>query len=267
MPRPWPFAAPRGLACLLIAAALASLASQEVGAIGLCTQPVPRVAIALLKQAVNTPSLRARAVHTIDYLTRQYCIEYDTRLPTIDQSESIGNKCTMHTGLHLGERVYWADCPNDAEPFVITQPPPPPAPAPPAAPAPQQVDFWSLDDGSRMTLRADPDKPNRSFLFEVPSAAQATAGASRGSVFFEGTRRGLRYIGKAYSFARGCAPLAYDVAGTVTADPINVALGDQRQVTLQGKMPLRNATCQVMGFREVAMTLTFHDAQDRWGAN
>jgi hypothetical protein len=140
--------------------------------------------------------------------------------------------------------------------------PPPPSPPPPASPswppAPSipKESFWSLD-GARVALRVEPDKPGRTFLYENPPDSLRRAGVRNGTVVFIGVRSRERYTGKAYSFSAGCVPTPYDVAGDVSED--------QRQVTLRGSAPVRDAACKITARRSETLIFVFHDVQDNWG--
>jgi hypothetical protein len=145
--------------------------------------------------------------------------------------------------------------------FAIPPPKPTPditgttTPWPPPPSVPKQ-NFWSLN-GSRLLLKSEPDKPSRIFVYETPTDNLWRAGVRAGTVIFRGMRTHDRYTGTAYAFSASCAASRYDVAGTVSED--------QRQVTLQGLAPVRDAGCRIMSRRSETLTFIFHDIEDNWG--
>lgn len=125
----------------------------------------------------------------------------------------------------------------------------------PAAPVYKPA-FWSFND-SKMSLKAESDKPERIFVYDEPSTESRSAGVTSGAVAFNGVRARDRYKGKAYAFSRRCPPAAYDVVGIVS--------DDQRQVTLTGRAPRRDGSCKVMDYRDETLVFRFHDIEDNWG--
>jgi len=72
----------------------------------------------------------------------------------------------------------------------------------------------------------------------VPRAGLSARGVTRGTVVFEGQRVGNSYTGRAYVFTT-CGPRSYPVSGPI-AD-------DDRQVTMYGKAPKLDASCNQTG--------------------
>lgn len=95
--------------------------------------------------------------------------------------------------------------------------------------------FW-LHNGSIMRLHAEGNL--RVISYETPSARMRGAGVERGTVLFEGERRGNRYIGQAHVFSRGCGELVYDVSGNVVTE---------QRVVLTGRREQYTAGCQPSG--------------------
>jgi hypothetical protein len=117
--------------------------------------------------------------------------------------------------------------------------------------------LWESEGSSLKLVTGENNK--RAFVFEVPRAAHLAAGASPGSYAFSGTGRSNRYEGQAYAYSAGCGPIAYDVRGTMSPD--------ERQVTLTGRMPLRDSKCKIMSTSEVTTKYMLKDAKDRPNAN
>jgi hypothetical protein len=120
--------------------------------------------------------------------------------------------------------------------------------AAPVKPSSSSQTYWNFND-SVMSLAADGS--SRKFYYSRPRSGLEAVGVKEGTLFFEGTRSGNSYVGKAYVFSKYCGALAYDVTGTVSAD--------QREVVLSGKTPRRNATCQVLNYSEDTSVFTFRE--------
>lgn len=106
--------------------------------------------------------------------------------------------------------------------------------------------FWD-HNGSRMGLVADGSR--RLFYYAEPRAVLVERGVQRGTLLFEGERRGNRYVGEARIFARlPCGEFTYPVEGPVA--------GDQRSVTMFGQAPRVNERCQVTSYRDDTLVFT-----------
>lgn len=92
-------------------------------------------------------------------------------------------------------------------------------------------------NGSIVTLHADGSK--REFRYAVPRAGLSV---TSGTVLFTGKRDDGTYSGWAYIFSSRCGARPYQVTGTVAED--------QRSVSMEGKAPIVDGSCMVVGFRE-----------------
>ena len=90
--------------------------------------------------------------------------------------------------------------------------------------APAAADSCWNHNGSIMRLKADGS--SRAFLYERPRGVLARAGVRRGTLLFDGVKRGNAYEGMARTFSRFCPgnPNAYSVSGPVSADQLRVTL-------------------------------------------
>jgi hypothetical protein len=84
--------------------------------------------------------------------------------------------------------------------------------------------------------------------YERPREALAELGVSDGTLAFDGRRSGSQYTGTAYVFSRYCGSVAYHVSG--------FAAPDQSTITLAGKAPYVNESCQAVETWDA--TLTFY---------
>jgi hypothetical protein len=89
--------------------------------------------------------------------------------------------------------------------------------------------------GSIVGLEAT-GRARRFYYVEVHGASPAKTG----DIAFEGVREGPTYSGRAYQFAENCAPLAFLVKGSVSADG--------SAVKMQGRKPQRNAQCDIISY-------------------
>lgn len=110
----------------------------------------------------------------------------------------------------------------------------------------QIASYWE-HNGSVVSLVADGS--TRKFFYAQPRPSLTALGVQSGTLLFDGRKDGDTYSGTAYIFSRDCAPSAYPVSGTVSAD--------SRQVVMYGKAPRRNATCEVIGFRDDKLVFNF----------
>ncbi len=95
-------------------------------------------------------------------------------------------------------------------------------------------------NGSLMRLQAQGNQ--RWFTYEDPKPSLRNAGVRRGTLLFNGTKRGDWYEGLARVFSRHCPgnPLEYWVEGPVHANPLRVVVRgtreSQRQCRPTGQM-------------------------------
>lgn len=101
-------------------------------------------------------------------------------------------------------------------------------------------------NGSAMKLSAEGVK--RRFVYDVPRESLSAFGVEKGTLLFEGTRRGRTYDGTAYIFTRTCGKKPYHVSGEVAED--------DRSVTLKGQAPRVDAACNVT-YRDDVLLFTF----------
>jgi hypothetical protein len=88
----------------------------------------------------------------------------------------------------------------------------------------------------------------RRFIYETPRPGLPES-VKLGTLLFEGRRSGNAYDGIAYVFSSRCDPIGYRVHGTVSAD--------DRQVTLEGRAPIRGANCQVTGYKNDPLVFAY----------
>lgn len=98
---------------------------------------------------------------------------------------------------------------------------------------------WS-HNGSIMKLVANGTR--RRFYYQRPRRGLRGNGVRRGTLLFDGRRRGFTYSGTARIFTRRCGTKKYAVSGTV-AD-------NEESVTLIGKAPILDSSCSVKGYRD-----------------
>jgi hypothetical protein len=105
--------------------------------------------------------------------------------------------------------------------------------------------FWD-HNGSIMRLEASDNK--RTFTYEKPSEKMQNIGVIKGTVLFNGIRKGDKYYGAAHVFSKYCDySLPYDVSGTVYNGP---------QVVLTGTRPNYSRECLATE-KTTTDTLTF----------
>jgi uncharacterized membrane protein len=102
-----------------------------------------------------------------------------------------------------------------------------------AHPACAGESIWD-HNGSKLKWISDGQKRSAVY-FELRDGLSA-AGISVGTVLFEGYRKGAALTGKSFLFRKGCQPLAFDVAATIT---------DEQSITLTGNAPIRTAGCEI----------------------
>jgi hypothetical protein len=99
-------------------------------------------------------------------------------------------------------------------------------------------------DGSTLYLEASGQV--RKFFYQVP---HPNLGVEPGTLLFEGRRKGDRYTGTAYKFSKACGPIGYQVSGPVS--------DGQLRVTLRGKAPQRNVSCEIAGYTNDVLVFSF----------
>ena len=105
--------------------------------------------------------------------------------------------------------------------------------------------YWS-HNGSLVSLVSDGAK--QKIYYQAPRIGLVDAGVKTGSLLFEGQRNGPALAGTAYQFYRSCKPRGYQVSGN-TSD-------DRKQITLKGKAPLLDSSCNITGSRDDVLTFT-----------
>ncbi len=99
-------------------------------------------------------------------------------------------------------------------------------------------------DGSIFYLEASGQV--RKFFYQVP---QPHLGVAQGTLLFEGRRESGHYSGTAYKFSKACGPIGYQVSGPVT--------DSQLRVTLRGKAPQRNSSCEIVDYSNDVLVFSF----------
>ena len=98
------------------------------------------------------------------------------------------------------------------------------------------------------TVRLVASGATRKFYYESPRDGLAAVGVAKGTLLFSGAKNGNRYAGTAYVFSR-CGAQPYEVSGQVS--------DDQRQVTLHGRAPIVDSSCQIAGYRSDPLVFNF----------
>jgi hypothetical protein len=97
-----------------------------------------------------------------------------------------------------------------------------------------QGSMWN-HDGSIVGLDAV-GRTRRFFYVEVRGGFPAKSG----DIAFEGVREGPTFSGRAFQFTEKCAPLAYLVKGSMSADEF--------AVKMEGRKPQRDSQCRIVGY-------------------
>jgi TIR domain len=97
--------------------------------------------------------------------------------------------------------------------------------------------FWS-HNGSIVYLVVDGQ--HRKFYYERPRPGMVQAGASKGSLLFDGEFQGSSYAGTAYVFDNRCGPRTYYVVGPI--------LDEGSRVVMRGSAPRVDHDCQVTSY-------------------
>jgi hypothetical protein len=108
--------------------------------------------------------------------------------------------------------------------------------------APVGTSLWNLN-GSTMILLANGH--SRIYFYEVPRSGMISAGASSGSLVFQGEVVDQQYTGTAYMFYSGCTPLPFHVQGPI--------LDNYERVLLQGSAPKVGANCYLQGYSAIGL--------------
>ncbi len=129
--------------------------------------------------------------------------------------------------------------------LLVGAKPPVPGPQPMAVSAEPSSAYWN-HDGSLMLLFSDGAK--QKIFYETPRIGLVDTGIAPGTLLFEGQRNGPTIVGTAYQFYRRCKSEGYRVSGNTSKD--------LRQITLKGKAPLLDASCNITGSRDDVLIFT-----------
>jgi hypothetical protein len=89
----------------------------------------------------------------------------------------------------------------------------------------------------------------RQFHYATPAPGLIQAGVQSGTLLFNGRQVGDQVSGTAYVFSSQCGAIPYVVAGLISAD--------SRWITLQGKAPVLDWNCSVVGYRDDTLVFNF----------
>jgi peptidoglycan/xylan/chitin deacetylase (PgdA/CDA1 family) len=120
-----------------------------------------------------------------------------------------------------------------------------PGPQPMAVSTEPSSVYWN-HSGSIMRLVSDGAK--QKMFYETPRIGLVDAGIAPGTLLFEGQRNGPTLVGTAYQFYRACKSQGYRISGNTSKD--------LRQITLKGKVPLLDASCNITGSRDDILIFT-----------
>jgi len=97
------------------------------------------------------------------------------------------------------------------------------------APSAHAASCWN-HNGSIMRLQASGNA--RTFVYVQPRTVLRRAGVRRGTVLFNGRKRGNSYVGTARRYSKFCPgnPLTYSVSGPISNGQTKVTVRGQRQV-------------------------------------
>jgi hypothetical protein len=101
---------------------------------------------------------------------------------------------------------------------------------------------WAYDGG---LLRLEAAGRMRRFYYAERSPGSF---AELGAMVFEGVREGPTVSGRAFSFSADCAPIAYQVKGSVSPD--------ETAVKLRGRKPLRDGACKIVDYSDDELNFT-----------
>jgi hypothetical protein len=107
--------------------------------------------------------------------------------------------------------------------------------------------YWN-HNGSLVSLVSDGAK--QKIYYQAPRVGLVDAGVKTGSLLFEGQKNGPALVGTAYLFYRSCKPRGYQVSGNTSED--------RRQITLKGKAPQLDSSCNITGSRDDVLVFTAH---------
>jgi peptidoglycan/xylan/chitin deacetylase (PgdA/CDA1 family) len=130
-------------------------------------------------------------------------------------------------------------------PRLVGTKPPVPGPQPMAVSTGPSSAYWN-HGGSLMRLVSDGAK--QKIFYETPRIGLVDTGIAPGTLLFEGQRNGPTLVGTAYQFYRGCKSQEYRISGNTSKD--------LRQITLKGKAPLLDASCNITGSRDDVLIFT-----------
>ena len=137
-------------------------------------------------------------------------------------------------------------------PRLVGTKPPVPGPQPMAVSTGPSSAYWN-HGGSLMRLVSDGAK--QKIFYETPRIGLVDTGIAPGTLLFEGQRNGPTLVGTAYQFYRGCKSQGYRISGNTSKD--------LRQITLKGKAPLLDASCNITGSRDDVLIFTANQSAPR----
>lgn len=105
--------------------------------------------------------------------------------------------------------------------------------------------FWA-HNGSIVGLEAQGS--HRRFVYAVPRPGMQAAGASEGSLLFDGESSGRSYSGVAYIFSGQCGPTPYAVHGPI--------VDNGQRIVMQGRAPRVAWNCQTTGYFNDTLVFT-----------
>jgi hypothetical protein len=114
-----------------------------------------------------------------------------------------------------------------------------------AGPAYGQAALWNVETS---TVQESGSSTDVRFRFLSAGSAIASQGAGAGSMLFEGERNGTQVSGLAWAFKAGCPAESYEATGSYAPDG--------KTLTLNGREPIKDASCHVVSFHDRTMVLT-----------
>jgi len=100
-------------------------------------------------------------------------------------------------------------------------------------------------NGSSMVLVSEGKR--RKFYYDAPREGLISQGVHNGTLLFEGTRQGNRYLGTAYLFSKGCSPVGFPVEGDVL---------NEHEIVVRGRAPNRRS-CRTIGYSDSVLRFTY----------
>lgn len=134
---------------------------------------------------------------------------------------------------------------SSSQSAAVTPSPPVTQPASPSRV--ESVGSASLWDHNGSTMVLISDGKRRKFYYDAPREGLVAQGVHNGTLLFEGTRQGNKYIGTAYRFSSGCAPIGFSVDGDVV---------NEHEVIVRGRAPNRR-NCRTTGYSDSTLRFTY----------